>query len=198
MGSSPAFHYDGVVSAPPYFTGQFLLATPGMADERFARSIVALCAHDDNGALGINLGARLEGLGFHEILKQFDIDPGDSPDCDVFAGGPVEPHRGFILHSLDLNMSDTLQVSNLWGLSSSVDMLRAIANGRGPEKWIIALGYSGWGAGQLEGELTQNGWSLAKGSPHWIFDKEAGDKWAMAWQAQGIDPGKLSSGFGQA
>ena len=186
------------MSEPPYFTGQFLLATPGMGDPRFSRSIIALCAHDDNGALGINLGATIDGLSFHEILNQFDIDPGEAPDCTVFAGGPVEPHRGFILHSLDLNMSDTLQVSNLWGLSSSVDMLRAIANGRGPDSWVIALGYSGWGGGQLEDELTQNGWSLAKGSPQWIFDKESADKWGMAWQAQGIDPGKLSSGFGQA
>ena len=181
-----------------FFSGQFLLATPGMADPRFDRSVVALCSHDENGALGINIGETVEGINFHDILGQFDIDPGDSPDKAVFLGGPMEPQRGFILHSLDINMSDTLQVGDRWGMSSSIDILRAIAKGRGPEKWIIALGYAGWGEGQLESELTQNGWSIAEGTPDWLFETGAGDKWEMAWQAQGIDPTRLSSGFGSA
>ncbi|WP_373492063.1 YqgE/AlgH family protein [Parasphingorhabdus sp.] len=181
-----------------FFSGQFLLATPGMADPRFARSVVALCSHDENGALGINIGEPVQGIGFHDILQQFDIDSGAVPDRAVFLGGPVETQRGFILHSLDINMLDTLQVGNCWGLSSSVEMLGAIAQGRGPEKWIIALGYSGWGAGQLESELTQNGWTIAEGSPDWLYETESGDKWLMAWQDLGIDPTKLSSGFGSA
>ncbi len=181
-----------------FFSGQFLLATPGMADPRFARSVVAICSHDENGALGINIGETVEGISFHDILRQFDMDPGEAPDCPIFLGGPMETQRGFIIHSLDINMSDTLQVGDRWGLSSSIDMLGAIAKGRGPDHWIIALGYSGWGEGQLEGELTQNGWSIAKGSPDWLYETRSGDKWAMAWQAQGIDPTKLSSGFGSA
>ncbi|WP_417621793.1 YqgE/AlgH family protein [Parasphingorhabdus sp.] len=183
---------------PVFFSGQFLLATPGMADPRFARSVVAICSHDENGVLGINVGDTVEGISFHDILRQFGIDPEEAPDCDVFLGGPMETQRGFILHSLDINMSDTLQVSDRWGLSSSIDMLRAIAKGRGPQQWIIALGYSGWGEGQLEGELTQNGWSVAKGSPDWLYETDSRDKWMMAWQAQGIDPTKLSTGFGSA
>ncbi len=181
-----------------FFSGQFLLATPGMADPRFARSVVAICSHDVNGALGINIGETVEGISFHDILKQFDIDTADAPDREVFLGGPMETQRGFILHSLDINMLDTLQVGNSWGLSSSVDMLNAIAKGRGPEKWTIALGYAGWGEGQLEDELTQNGWSIAKGTPDWLYDTGSADKWVMAWEALGIDPNKLSSGFGSA
>lgn len=110
----------------------------------------------------------------------------------------METQRGFILHSLDINMSDTLQVGNRWGLSSSVDMLGAIAKGRGPDQWTIALGYSGWGEGQLESELTQNGWSIAEGSPDWLYENRSRDKWLMAWQSLGIDPAKLSTGFGSA
>jgi putative transcriptional regulator len=181
-----------------FFSGQFLLATPGMADPRFARSVVAICSHDENGALGINIGETIEGISFHDILKQFEIDPGDAPNREIFLGGPVETQRGFILHSLDINMLDTVQVGDRWGLSSSIEMLSAIAQGRGPDKWIIALGYSGWGEGQLEGELTQNGWSIAEGSPDWLYETGSADKWSMAWEAQGIDPTKLSSGFGSA
>ena len=183
---------------PVFFSGQFLLATPGMADPRFARSVVAICSHDEDGALGINIGETVEGISFHDILRQFDINTDEAPNCDVFLGGPMETQRGFILHSLDINLSDTLQVGDCWGLSSSIDMLRAIAQGRGPEYWIIALGYSGWGGGQLESELTQNGWTIAEGSPDWLYEAACGDKWLMAWEALGIDPAKLSSGFGSA
>ncbi|MEP3224629.1 MAG: YqgE/AlgH family protein [Parasphingorhabdus sp.] len=183
---------------PLYFSGQFLLSTPGMADPRFSRSIIALCSHDENGALGINIGEISQDISFHGILDQFDIGTESLPDRDVYVGGPVEGHRGFILHSLDFNLSDTLQVGNRWGLSSSLDILGAIAKNRGPEKWISALGYSGWGAGQLEQELTQNGWSLTPGEPDWLYETQAKDKWEMAWHSQGIDPSKLSGQFGSA
>lgn len=186
------------MNAPPYFSGQFLLATPGMADPRFSKSIVAICSHDDDGALGINIGASTTEISFHGILEQFDIDPAECSDRIVYLGGPVEPQRGFIIHSLDINHSDTLQVGTKWGMSSSVDMLRAIAADRGPEKWIVALGYSGWGAGQLEEELTQNGWAVAPGEPDWLFETQSKDKWEMAWKSEGIDPRKLSGGFGSA
>jgi len=137
-------------------------------------------------------------MSFHNILDQFEIDHGDAPDSAVFLGGPVEPARGFILHSLDMKLADSLQVGDRWGLSSSVDMLRAIAKGNGPENWILALGYSGWGGGQLEAELTQNGWSIAEGEAGWLFEARSKDKWEMAWQSQGIDPNMLSGGFGSA
>lgn len=183
---------------PRFFSGQFLLSTPGMADPRFSRSVIAICSHDENGALGINIGDTSDEITFHGILKQFDIATGEIDDQLVCVGGPVEPQRGFIIHSLDMNLSDTLQVGNRWGLSSSVDILRAIAKNRGPTKWLAALGYSGWGEGQLESELTQNGWSIAQGKTDWLYNNAGGDKWLGAWQEQGIDPAKLSSGFGSA
>lgn len=186
------------MESPIYFSGQFLLATPGMADPRFARSIVALCSHDEHGALGINIGQTSNDISFHGILDQFDIPTADSADRQVYVGGPVEAHRGFVLHSLDFNLSETLQVGDRWGLSSSLDILSAIATGEGPEHWIIAIGYAGWGAGQLEQELTQNGWSITPGETDWLFETGARDKWEMAWQAQGIDPGRLSGQFGSA
>ncbi len=188
----------GVMESPRYFSGQFLLALPGMSDPRFARSIIAICSHDEHGALGINIGETSPDISFHDILGQFDIEPHNLQDRHIFIGGPVEMHRGFILHSLDFNMSDTLQVGDRWGLSSSLDILGAIAKDRGPEKWIAALGYSGWGAGQLEAELTQNGWSVSSGEPEWLYETEAADKWEMAWEAQGIDPNMLSGQFGSA
>lgn len=183
---------------PLFFSGQFLLATPGMGDPRFSRSVIAICSHDENGALGINIGDTSDEISFHGILKQFDIATDDVDDQLVYLGGPVETQRGFILHSLDMNLSDTLQVGDRWGLSSSVDILRAIAKGRGPKQWLAALGYSGWGQGQLENELTQNGWSIVAGDPQWLYASSAKDKWLTAWEAQGIDPAKLSSEFGSA
>lgn len=186
------------MSSPRFFSGQFLLATPGMGDPRFARSVIAICSHDENGALGINIGDTSDEISFHGILEQFDIETDGVKDQLVYLGGPVETQRGFILHSLDMNLSDTLQVGDRWGLSSSVDILRAIAKGRGPKKWLAALGYSGWGEGQLEQELTQNGWSIVRGEVDWLYNSNSKDKWLEAWQSEGIDPAKLSSGFGSA
>ena len=186
------------MAEPRYFSGQFLLATPGMGDPRFTRSVIAICSHDENGALGINIGDTSDEITFHGILKQFDIASDQVDDQLVFLGGPVETQRGFIVHSLDMNLSDTLQVGDRWGMSSSVDILKAIAKGRGPEKWLAALGYSGWGGGQLENELTQNGWSIVPGETDWLYDAEVDDRWQHAWEAEGIDVANLSGHFGSA
>lgn len=198
MCSMPEILYQGTMAEPIYFSGQFLLATPGMADPRFDRSIIAICSHDEHGALGINIGQISQDITFHGILEQFQISAGSSSDEVVYVGGPVETHRGFVLHSLDFNLSDTLQVGDRWGLSSSLDILEAIAGGTGPENWMIATGYAGWAAGQLESELTQNGWSITPGKVDWLFQSGETDKWLMAWQEQGIDPGRLSGQFGSA
>lgn len=181
----------------PYLTGQFLLATPGMGDPRFGRSIIAMCAHDENGALGINLG-EVADIRLHQILDECEITARDVADRPVFIGGPCEVQRGFVLHSLDFQLTDTLLVSDRWGLSSSLDLLDAIAQGKGPDKWELALGYAGWASGQLEEELTRNGWSVASGEPGWIFDFDRDGKWELGWRSQGIDPANLSGHFGSA
>ena len=181
-----------------YLTGQFLLATPGMSDPRFAQAVIAICAHDAKGAVGVGIGATIAGLGLHEVLKQFEIAPGDAPDAPIHFGGPVETRRGFVLHSGDWGGQDTIDVAGRWALSGTIDVLRAIAGGVGPTRWIVALGYAGWGRGQLDGELTRPGWINGPGDAALIFDCAAADRWARAYEGAGVDSRLLASGAGRA
>ncbi|WP_420143286.1 YqgE/AlgH family protein [Sphingobium sp.] len=185
-------------AAAHYYGGHFLLALPGMADARFDHSVVALCVHDENGALGIAVGDEMEGITLRELLESFDIDGSQVPDVPVLRGGPVEPRRGFVLHSLDWGGQDMVQVGDRWGLSGSLDILRAIAEGRGPSRYLVALGYAGWGAGQLEQEMTGDSWFLADGDPDLLFDVPTRRKWAAAYAASGVDASHLVSGAGSA
>jgi putative transcriptional regulator len=181
-----------------FLTGQFLLAMPGIGDPRFERAVIAVCAHDDEGALGIGIGDIIDGLGLHDLLKQFEIDPRDAPDEPVHFGGPVEPRRGFVLHSPDWGGQDTIDVSGRWALSGTIDVLRAIAEGNGPSEWIVALGYAGWGEGQLDTEMTRHGWFSTPASPDLIYDVDAEDRWEFGFAAAGIDPRMLVPGAGTA
>ncbi|QSR16256.1 YqgE/AlgH family protein [Novosphingobium sp. KA1] len=181
-----------------YLSGRLLLAMPGMFDPRFDRTVSVMCVHDENGALGIGIGRLREGVRFHDILEEFDIDPGDTPNCQVHDGGPVEPGRGFILHSTDWGGADTLQVQPLCALTASMDVLRAIAEGRGPSRWLMALGYAGWGAGQLESEMRQHGWYAADPHPEILFETPVDARWGATWRAEGIDPALLASETGRA
>jgi putative transcriptional regulator len=181
-----------------FLSGQFLLAMPGMSDPRFARAVIAMCSHDESGAIGIGLGATIEGLGFHDLLEQFGIEPGDAPNAPVHFGGPVEPRRGFVLHSADWGGQDSIAVAGLWSLSSTVDVLRAIAEGRGPSRWVVALGYAGWDGGQLEGELSRPGWFNVDGDAELLFDTAAEDRWALAFARAGVDPRLLVGDTGRA
>ncbi|MDQ1156646.1 putative transcriptional regulator [Sphingomonas sp. SORGH_AS 950] len=191
--------YSRDVHQLTYLSGQFLLAMPGMTDPHFDHAIIAMCAHDEGGALGIGVGATIDGIGFHALLDQFGIAPGDAPDAPVHYGGPVEPRRGFVLHSHDWQGQDSVDVGGRWVLSSTVDVLRAIAEGRGPERWIVALGYAGWDAGQLEGELREPGcWFNVGGEPRILYDVGAGARWQAAFGAAGVDPRQLVTGGGTA
>ncbi len=187
---------------PPFLSGKLLLAMPGMADPRFERAVIALCVHDENGAVGIGIGHKRAGLRFRGLLKQLDIDPGAAPDCAVHHGGPVEPGRGFVLHSSDWGGQDTLKVvgqkGDLCAMTGTIDVLRAIAEGRGPTRWIAALGYAGWGEGQLEEEMTRHGWFAADGKPEILFDTPTDERWGAAFKAEGVDPRLLSSVTGVA
>lgn len=181
-----------------FLTGQFLLATPGMGDPRFAHAVIAICAHDANGAVGIGIGETVAGLGLHDVLEQFEIAPGSAPDAPIHFGGPVETRRGFVLHSTDWSGQDTVDVAGRWALSGTVDVLRAIAAGTGPTRWTVALGYAGWGAGQLEGELTRAGWINVTGDPALIYDVRAEERWARAYEQAGVDARLLGSEIGRA
>ena len=181
-----------------FLTGQFLLAMPGIGDPRFERAVIAMCAHDRDGALGIGIGETIEGLGLHELFRQFEIDPGEAPDTPVHFGGPVEPRRGFVLHSPDWGGQDTIDVGGRWALSGTIDVLRAIAEGKGPSKWLVALGYAGWGEGQLDAEMTRHGWFSTAGTPDLIYHVDAEDRWEVAFAGAGIDPRLLASRAGTA
>ena len=183
---------------PPYLTGQFLLALPGMSDPRFDHAVIAMCSHDEDGAIGIGVGAIVEGLGLHDLLGQLDIDPGAAPDATIHFGGPVETRRGFVLHTLDWSGQDTIDVAGRWALSGTTDVLRAIADGTGPQRYVVALGYAGWDAGQLERELTTPGWLNVAGSAGLLFDTQAPDRWADALGSAGVDPSLLVAGAGNA
>lgn len=183
---------------PPYLSGQFLLAMPGMGDPRFARAVIAMCAHDANGAIGIGVGQVYPGLGLHDLLEQFEIAPGDAVNAPVHIGGPVEPRRGFVVHSRDWGGQDTIDVAGRWALSGTVDVLRAIADGTGPERWIVALGYAGWGEGQLDEELTRPGWFNVTGDAALLWDTAPDERWRKGYAGAGVDPKFLVGGVGRA
>ena len=178
--------------------GQLLLAMPGMGDPRFQRAVIAMCAHDANGALGIGIGRLVPRLRFHALLAQLDIEPGVAPDAPVHVGGPVEPQRGFLLHSLEWRGEDTLAVGERWGLTSTLDVLRAIADGTGPRRWLCALGYAGWGEGQLDEEMTRHGWFAVPADDALVFDRAVDERWPSAFASAGIDVRLLSAGAGHA
>ncbi len=181
-----------------FLSGRLLLAMPGMFDPNFDHAVIAMCVHDENGALGIGVGSARDDIGFHELLEDLGIDPGVAPDSPVHHGGPVETTRGFVLHSDDWGGEGTMAVTPFGGLSGSVDILRAIAEGHGPRRWLIALGYAGWGPGQLEGEMRQHGWYAAEGRPEILYDRPAGDRWTATWRAEGVDPSLLVGVTGNA
>ena len=191
-----------MVEQPNFLSGKLLLAMPGMADPRFERAVIAMCIHDENGAIGIGIGQKRAGITFRALLRQLEIEPGEAPDCAVHHGGPVEPGRGFILHSTDWGGQDSVHVNGengaLFGMTGTIDILKAIAEGRGPSQWIAALGYAGWGEGQLEGEMTRHGWFAARTVQSILFDTPADERWAAAFKAEGIDPRLLASETGAA
>ena len=181
-----------------YYGGNFLLALPGMEDMRFDHSVVALCVHDGDGALGITVGEEMDGLGLRELLGSFDIDGSKVPDTPVLRGGPVEPRRGFVLHSLDWAGQDMMQVNDQWGLSGSLDILKAIAEQRGPSRYLVALGYAGWGPGQLDTEIKSNGWLHVAADSDLVFGPDQDAKGQRAMDKIGIDPRMLSDDVGHA
>lgn len=190
--------YSRGMDLPPYYVGNLLLAMPGMGDLNFDHAVIALCVHDADGAMGVDVGSEIGGLGLRELLSTFDLDGSNVPDTPVLRGGPVEPQRGFVLHSLDWGGQDMVQVDDLWGLSGSLDILKAIAEGRGPSRYLVALGYAGWGAGQLEAEMTGHGWFLAPAQSRLLFDTPTRSRWSRAFAASGIDAAMLTSAPGQA
>ncbi len=182
-----------------YFEGQMLLAMPAMTDPRFERAVIFMCAHNDEGAMGLLVNKTLDSIDFRELLGQLDIPAGDSVrDMTVHFGGPVENQRGFVLHSGEYRHDETLMITNQIGLTATLNILRALARGDGPEKSILALGYAGWGPGQLESEFHDNAWLSVPYDDALMFEVEAADKWERAFNSIGVDLSVLSGSAGRA
>ena len=181
-----------------FLSGQLLLAMPGMGDPRFDRAVIAICVHDEHGAVGIGIGHQRAGARLRPLMAQLGVGPGLAPDAPVLHGGPVEPGRGFVLHSADWGGQDTIAVSGLGAMTGTIDVLRAIAEGRGPSRFIVALGYAGWGEGQLDQEMTRHGWFAVPGDPAILFDTPVEDRWTNSFRAAGIDPRLLTAQAGAA
>lgn len=184
--------------APTWFTGQLLLALPGIGDPRFEHSVIAMISHDEDGAMGIGVADPIGGMTVGAVLDQLDIDHAEPFDQPVFLGGPVEPSRGFVLHSRDWGGEGGVQVADRWMLSSSHDILRAIGEGRGPARWLVALGYAGWSPGQLEGEMVRHGWHVTPGSDSLLFETPPARKWQAAFAEAGVDARLLTTEGGEA
>lgn len=181
-------------------TGKLLIAMPGMGDPRFEHSVVYLCAHSDDGAMGLIINKPAPELKFNDLLEQLDIPTSkDAQKISVNFGGPVENGRGFVLHSADYDGNDsTLKVSDTIGMTATLDILEDISQGSGPSAAFLALGYAGWGPGQLEGELQHNGWLTCDAPSDLVFDPDAKKKWERALAILGIDPLLLSATGGRA
>jgi putative transcriptional regulator len=192
---------------PGYLDGQCLVAMPGMEDPRFKRSVVYICAHSGEGAMGIVINHTAPNVTFPDLLVQLKILPEGADilvpeqvsDVPVVAGGPVEQARGFLLHTSDVMIrNSTLDIADGICLTATLDILKAIAQGRGPRRSMLALGYAGWSAGQLEAEIQRNGWLTCPADAQLVFGGDMGAKYTRALARIGVDPALLSSQAGHA
>lgn len=188
------------MSSTESLEGKILIAMPGMGDPRFEKAVIFMCAHSDDGALGLIVNKPAPDLRFASLLKQLGIEAGDpARDIRVHVGGPVENGRGFVLHSGEyLSDSSTLKVNDSFGMTATLGVLEQIAKGGGPDLALLALGYSGWGPGQLESEILQNGWLTCDADPDLVFGSNDAGKWSAALKSLGVDPLTLSSSAGHA
>ncbi len=186
------------MDASQSLANHFLIAMPALADPNFVRTVTYICEHSEDGAMGIVINRPME-LDLATVLDQLDMTmeaPGG--ETPVFQGGPVQTERGFVLHRPLGDWEATLEVTDDIGLTASRDILAAIARGEGPERFLVALGYAGWGAGQLESELAQNAWLSGPADPTILFDTPPTERWARAAALLGVDIGLLSGDAGHA
>lgn len=181
-------------------SGQILIAMPGMADPRFERSVILICAHSGDGSMGLIINKPLEDMSFFNLLKHLKIPAApEGRDIRVHLGGPVERGRGFVLHSPDWEVGrGTMAVPGGFGMTATTDILEALAKGGGPANALLALGYSGWGPGQLEAEIARNDWLTCNAAEGLVFGADDRVKWSAALRGMGIDPLTLSAAAGRA
>jgi putative transcriptional regulator len=190
-----------------FLDGQMLIASPGMQDERFSRSLIYMCAHSSEGAMGIVVNHPAPHISFPDLLVKLDVIPAADKiqlptragDVTVLKGGPVETERGFVLHSADFFIENsTLPIDEHVSLTATLEILKAIAAGHGPASSLLALGYAGWAPGQLETEIQANGWLNCPAAPEVIFDADLDAKYERALAMIGIDPSRLTAQAGHA
>jgi putative transcriptional regulator len=189
-----------VAAGPHSLTGHFLIAMPGMGDPNFARGITYICQHNEDGAMGLVIN-RLSDYKLGDVLKQMRMpcEREAVASAPVLAGGPVQPERGFVLHaSGEREWDSSYRVNDMLTVTTSRDILAAMADGGGPERVLVALGYAGWGAGQLEQELRENAWLTVQADDHILFDTALDDRWGSAVALVGINPANLTSYSGRA
>jgi putative transcriptional regulator len=193
--------------ATSYLDGQLLLAMPSMSDPRFHKAVIYLCAHSADGAMGIVVNQRASHITFAKLLEQLDIVPARNEgsiqitveEMTVHTGGPVESGRGFVLHTTDYFSDDsTLAIDDSISLTATIDILRAIASGTGPDRSLLALGYAGWAPGQLEHEIQSNGWLICPADADLVFDPAIESKYDRAMAKIGVHPSFLVSDAGHA
>jgi len=186
-------------TASGYLDGQLLIAMPTMGDPRFQKTVIYMCAHSARGAMGLVVNKVIDRINFPDLLQQLKIDV-DSPSehIRVHFGGPVETGRGFVLHTADYRQEATLMVGEDVALTATVDILKAMAGGKGPRRCLLALGYAGWGPGQLDQEIQANGWLTATADPELVFGTNLEAKWPRAVAKLGINLSHLSSDAGHA
>lgn len=191
---------QGDTSQTLNLSGKFLIAMPGMGDPRFAKSVVFMCAHSEDGAMGLIVNKPAADVKFADLLEQLSIETRPEIRAPrIYFGGPVEHARGFVLHSSEYKASEaTLKIDDRFCMTATLDVLEDIARGQGPEVSLLALGYSGWGPGQLEDEIVANGWLVADSSEDVVFSMDNGGKWEAALAMLGIDPITLSGAAGRA
>lgn len=193
-------HLKGMRTPETNLTGKLLIAMPEMGDPRFAQSVIYMCAHSDDGGMGLIVNKPQVGVHFNDLLEQLGIDKtAGIRDIRVHFGGPVDHARGFVLHSSEYQSGDgTLQVDDNIGMTATLDVLEDIARGEGPKTSLLALGYAGWGAGQLEDEIANNGWLVCDPRDDIIFGRANEHKWTAALKVLGINPLLLSATSGRA
>lgn len=195
------FDYKSGAALEPegYMTGKLLVAMPYIYDARFNHAVIYICGHDEQGAIGITTNKVFPSLTFSELLDQLNISSNtQAHETTLFYGGASELTRGFVLHSPDFQVESSVAINENFAITSTLEILRAIAVGRGPMNSIVSLGYNGWGPGQLEQEIQENVWMVVESDPNLVFNAPIDDKWRLSMKRIGVDPATLSIESGRA
>jgi putative transcriptional regulator len=188
-----------LTSENQYLAGHLLVAMPGMPDPRFAKAVIYVCSHSDEGAMGLVINKAMEDIPLDDLLEQLGVPMSEHAKMiSLHMGGPVEQGRGFVLHSPDYVHEGTIVVDDKMALTGTLDILQDIAHGTGPKKSMLVLGYAGWGPGQLDAEILENGWLTVEADPELVFDDDLNAKWQLAIAKLGIDLSLLSEDAGHA